>query len=374
MAEMKENGTGAAHDETAPRRTDPSVMTLANAMLRHRYVVGGLCLGAIVLVLTLAILSPRTYSSGASFLPQTQTTRSSIASGLAAQFGLSLDAQPGNSPQFYAELIRSREILGQLATVRYTAVDAEEEQGLSGTIADLYEIESESPARRREEALRRLDEAIGVATQPQTGIVEVSVSTPWPGVSQDIAVRLLELLNEFDLEKRQSQATAERLFVEERLAEMRSGLMAAEGELQHFLQQNRRFENSPELRFEHDRLQRTVAMRQQLVTSLAQAYEQARMDEVRNTPVITILDAPAVPVRPDSRGLLFKLITAVIVSLVVGLVLSLLMDSFAGRGRKNAPEVDEFRALRREMRADVGRIRSIFGRERGIPRETSDAG
>ena len=42
-----------------------------------------------------------------------------------------------------------------------------------------------------------------------------------------------------------------------------------------FLVENRQFSNSPQLIFEHDRLERQVTMRQELVTAMAQAYEQA---------------------------------------------------------------------------------------------------
>jgi len=89
---------------------------------------------------------------------------------------------------------------------------------------------------------------------------------------------------------RQSQAAAERGFTEERMAEAQEELRAAENELQRFLQNNRQFQNSPELVFQHDRLQRRVAMRQQVYTSLVQSYEQARIDEVPNTPVITVVE------------------------------------------------------------------------------------
>jgi uncharacterized protein involved in exopolysaccharide biosynthesis len=34
---------------------------------------------------------------------------------------------------------------------------------------------------------------------------------------------------------------------------------------------------------------------------LAQAYEQARIEEVRDTPVITVIEAPMLPARPDPR-------------------------------------------------------------------------
>jgi uncharacterized protein involved in exopolysaccharide biosynthesis len=53
--------------------------------------------------------------------------------------------------------------------------------------------------------------------------------------------------------------------------------------------------------FEHDRLQREVALRQQLRTALAQSYEESRIREVRNTPVITVLEPAAVSTLPESR-------------------------------------------------------------------------
>ena len=103
---------------------------------------------------------------------------------------------------------------------------------------------------------------------------------------------ILDLVHTFDLTTRQTQAGAERRFSGERLAELTGELRDAEDTLKSFLIENRVFSNSPALQFEHDRLQRAVTMRQELVTSLAQAYERARIEEVRNTPVITLIDPP----------------------------------------------------------------------------------
>jgi hypothetical protein len=36
---------------------------------------------------------------------------------------------------------------------------------------------------------------------------------------------------------------------------------------------------------------------------LAQAYEQSKMDEVRDTPVITIIQPPETPLMPDAKGI-----------------------------------------------------------------------
>ena len=85
-------------------------------------------------------------------------------------------------------------------------------------------------------------------------------------------------------------------------------LAFAEDSLKAFMFENRQFSNSPQLVFEEDRLQRQVSMRQDLVSAIAQAYEQARIEEVRNLPVITVIDHPEPPALADPRGRLMMLV------------------------------------------------------------------
>jgi uncharacterized protein involved in exopolysaccharide biosynthesis len=92
----------------------------------------------------------------------------------------------------------------------------------------------------------------------------------------------------------------------------------AENRLQSFMQQNRVYNTAPRLSFEQDRLSREVQNRQQIVNVLAQAFEQAKIDEVRDTPVITILDTPETPAAPDSRGLLTKVIFSLFFGAALG--------------------------------------------------------
>ena len=153
--------------------------------------------------------------------------------------------------------------------------------------------------------------------------------------------------------RRQSQAAAERKFIEARLGEMKGELRDAENQLQRFLQQNQGFRNSSELAFTHDRLQREVAMRQQVFTSLSQWYEQAKIDEVRNTPVITVVEQPNFPVRPDRRGLALKSTLGAILGGVLGLMLALGRD-FLRQSRDQGHEgFEEFETLRKETAEDV---------------------
>ena len=109
------------------------------------------------------------------------------------------------------------------------------------------------------------------------------------------------MVSHFNLLTRQTRAGAERRFVEARLQEAADSLRLVENRHKAFLQANRDFRNSPQLKFENDRLERDVQFQQQLYTSLAQSFEQARIDEVRNTPVITVLEPPDLPASPDPR-------------------------------------------------------------------------
>jgi len=139
-------------------------------------------------------------------------------------------------------------------------------------------------------------------------------------LSDEIAARLVSIINAFNLERRRTQAAAERSFAESRVTSIKGDLRAAEGRLQDFLQHNANCCEAPSLRFEEQRLSRDVATQQQLYTTMLQSFEQAKIDEVRDTPVITIIEPPTIPVRPDSRRAALLLPLGVIAGAMVGAI------------------------------------------------------
>src|SRR5207249_3089073 len=155
-----------------------------------------------------------------------------------------------------------------------------------------------------------LEKWISTSVSGKTGVVSFTVEARSRWLALGIANRTLEVLNDFNVHRRQTQAGAERRFVEGRLAELKDELHAAEDKVQRFLQQNREFRNSPPLLFEYERLQREVATRQAIYTTLAESYERARINEVRDTPAITVLQAPRLPLLPQSRRLVLKSVLA----------------------------------------------------------------
>ncbi|TMB98391.1 MAG: hypothetical protein E6J42_06155 [Chloroflexi bacterium] len=263
---------------------------------------------------------------------------------MAAQFGVSGFTEPtGQSPEFYASLLASHQLLGALVD---TAFQVGTDRNASITLAEYFRVAGPDSIHLRQAAIDRLRDAVSASVSVKTGMVNVSVRLHSPDLAYQVLQRQLGLLNEFNLGTRRSRARAERLFIEGRLQEAREEMRQVEDRLLNFLQRNRDFRTSSTLAFEHDRLQRDVAMRQQIVTALAQSYEQARIDEVRDTPVITVVEEPTVPVLPDSRRVIGRSLTGMLLGFFLGVLAGLWREFLTRSRHREETEFDEFVSLR----------------------------
>lgn len=304
---------------------------LSGALRTERRLLGACLLGGAIL-LSIVNFRPRSYTASASFVPQASFGARSSISGLAAQFGFSLPTGEATaSPAFYADLLKSEEIVRGVVLGSYQI--STDDGPKQGNLIELLGIEGPNDAVELEVGAARVRTLLGVLRNRETGLVRLTFKAPWAELAQQVAQRFLDLLNEFNLERRRSQAAAEREFVEGRLAEVQGELREAEGKLQDFLTKNRDFRNSPRLAFEEERLSADVSARRQVVSSLVQAFEQARIDEVRDTPVVTIVEAPVVPATPNPRGL----VRNAALGLVLGAMLFVAV-SFARDARRRRVE------------------------------------
>ena len=255
-----------------------------------------------ILTVGIGLFQKRVYTCTSSFMPQTANPQGSALSGVAAQYGFALPlTDPTNSPQFYVDLARSREVLGSL--VDTPLVTKSGPRTVTWRVDDTYEVKGKTPALRRDAAIRALGSAVRAVPNNKTGVVSLAVTGPDPQFACGINGRLLAALNTFNLTKRQSRVASERLFVEGRLANEQMDLTVAESNAEDFLRRNRAIHSSPELETAYDRLTNALSLHRQLYNSLSQSHEQLKIEELRNTPVITIVENPEIPVRPDARGL-----------------------------------------------------------------------
>lgn len=321
-----------------------SVLTLVNALLRRRRLVFGLALGFAAAAVALRLLFPN-YVAESRLTPQAPENNVSRFAGLAAQLGFATSGvSSAESPEFYGQLLKSRQLLEAAVLTSYTVPPERSDDTLRGTLVELYEIEAPDSAERVRRAVDRLRRNVSVATDPKSGIVTLRVSARGRALSERISRRLLDLVNEFNLQKRQTRAAAERRFVESRLEEARRDLESAEAGMQAFLQRNRSYQGSPQLTFEHGRLQRRIGLRQDVYTSLAESFERARIDEVRNTPLVTVVDAPEGSGRKAGNALV-TVIVALVAGACVALVLAFVLEMLDRARREGAEEYLELRQL-----------------------------
>jgi uncharacterized protein involved in exopolysaccharide biosynthesis len=308
-----------------PADDEISLWEVLAVLLRRRGTIVLTVVLTVVAAVAFTLTRPDTYTTQASFRPQGSEASASQLMALASQFGVNIPRTGGSeelSPAFYAELLTSREILVRVASAAYQVEGTD-----SATLSDLFEINEDTDALRERETIKRLrDDVLSVQTGRETGVVTLDVKTKWPDLSQEIARRLLDEVARFNLQTRRSQAAAERVFIEERVDSARNALTDAESAMQSFLLANRQWDNSPDLSFQHDRLDRDISLRQQVYTTLVQSFEQARIAEVRDTPVITVLQEPFLPPPDDTRMLLIVAL-GVVLGGMAGVVLAFIVEA-----------------------------------------------
>jgi uncharacterized protein involved in exopolysaccharide biosynthesis len=328
-----------------------SLFALGTTLLRNRWRIARWAMVGAAVAALLGFSKPAIYLASASFVPQGNDPGRSGLASLAGQFGVSLPAGTQSlSPDFYAKLLKSRVLLAPIARDTF----AVQEMGQRRVpFLDLFKISDGSPKQREERGMMLLKSMVVVSVVKSSGVVELAVATRWPSVSLAIVTSLVIGVNEYNQRTRQSQAAAERKFVEGRVAVANAELRAAEDRLEGFLRNNRQFASSPELTFQRDRLQRDVSLQQQVFTSLTQSYEEVRIREVRDTPVITMFETPSVRAQPESRGRVSAVLLGILLGGFIGVLVAFTSGMTARRRKGGDVEADEFVGALGEVKGEL---------------------
>lgn len=246
-----------------------------------------------------SLLLPKVYVARATLISDTPS-RPRLPGGLAqvaGQLGF-LGLENDRPPQFYRDLMRSRRVLTTLATTRI-------HDSASGTLEPVFRVYSagrisELTLRSTERIVRRLNRHLEATVDARTGAIRVALGGPTARQAAEALDSLLSLTNQFAVINLRSRARARREFAEAQVIQAQTNLEQAEESLRQFYERNRRLADSPSLQFEEARLRRRVDLRQEIYLSLSRELEQARLDEVRDTPILNIIDPPVPPARHDT--------------------------------------------------------------------------
>src|SRR6266513_921755 len=175
-----------------------SLWTYLNVLLRHRELLVLLPIAMAVVIGTAIFLTPREYTATTSFVPQEGTQPQAGIGQLASQFGLTVARTTTNSPQFYAELLQSNDLLREVATTTYRISG---DHAFTGDMIAYLRIREPDRDEAVVAAVRRLRSMFSINTDRLTGLVRVEVNTRSRQMSVQIASRLLELLSDYNLRR-----------------------------------------------------------------------------------------------------------------------------------------------------------------------------
>jgi uncharacterized protein involved in exopolysaccharide biosynthesis len=366
----REPSDAAVDEDFAAQATGARALLGAGSMLlRHRVALLRAAILGFVAGLVITIVPHRTYTSDFSFTPQEAESKGGLAS-IAVDLGLNLGGSASQSPEFYVDLLGTRQILDSLVQ-RHFKVRAGD--GWKDVVLEDLLVPSKggSAERRRLSAVRVLAGLIRARYSIKTNVVSVEVTGEQPELAQAMAQAVIEAINRFNSETRRTQSKAERMYAERMLAQAKVDLQDAERRAEEFVEQNRQFDNSPSLMLTKSRLDREVGLRNGLYVNLQGAYDNARLEEVRNTPLISIVEQPEVPALPDPRRLVAKTLLGAALAMLAVALWIFARGSVARSRQAAIGDFDEFDALVaatvQDLREPRRTIRALLPRVTKVP-------
>lgn len=288
---------------------------------RDRRFIGGFAGLGTLLALAYALLAPVHYASVTTLYAAGPVDDSPLSQlrGISRRLDLPMT---GQQPDIrIPDVLTSRRLRAQAARHQWQTRRFAEPVDL----ITYWGWDDESQAEGEDRAVRRLARLIRVS-ESTSSLIEMSVEMPEPELARDVAAFLSDRAQIYVRDEYRSAASLHRKFVDERLGQTKTELQEAEDTLKEFLDANRRIVDSPALQLEYGRLTREVEVRQEVFITLRQQDEIAKIAEIREAPVINVLDPPEVPTRRSRPRRLWIVSMAFVVSFGVAAAVALVRD------------------------------------------------
>jgi uncharacterized protein involved in exopolysaccharide biosynthesis len=201
--------------------------------------------------------------------------------------------------QLYPDILMSERVLERVIYHRYRTESYPD--GIN--LIQFYKYDDEDSVYNYEQCLKDLrKDIITIDVDRKTTIITLTVTTKEKQLSADIANQITAELDDYQRNFRRTNASEQRKFLEQRLTEVKEELTKSEEKLKDFREKNRRVEQSPQLMLEQGRLERDVELNSTLFIQLTSQYDLAKLDEIKNTPVVQVLDVGRAPSERSRQG------------------------------------------------------------------------
>lgn len=279
----------------------------------------------------ISLLIPDKYTAELTILPELEKNKLMGFSGISDLAGLT-GINVGDAPvaKLYPMIIKSARILKEVIYKKYKTSSNSD----SVSLIQFWNIEKGSEAEKFERALKQLQTAMEVEFDNRLGTLRLKVVMEDPKLAADVANSITTELDLYTRVKRRTSVTAQREFIEQRLADVSQSLRMAEDSIKIFREKNRRIIDSPQLLIEQGRLERAVQINSTVFIELKKQIEIAKIEEIKNIPIINILDAARVPVQKTSPYRRSIVVIAFFLSFVIAVIVVALENQIFGVSKR----------------------------------------
>jgi len=306
-------------EETSGQATHDSShfnwMNIITLLWQSRKFIGIVTGAVTMLAVVISLLLPESFKSTAVILPDTDKSKLTSAGGslsnLAAMAGVNIGGEV-SIVRLYPTILKSESVL---KTVLYSKYQTKKYSD-SVNLIQYWEIKEKDPQRDYEVGLLNLRNGLDVSMDLKTGVLTMSIETDEPQLSADILNMTISVADKFIRTQRNTNATEQRKWIDARLVEVKADLSKAENALKDFREKNRMVIGSPQLLLDQERLLREVQINSTMYVELKRQYELAKIEEIRTTPIINVMDYG----RPAAKKESPKRVIIVLVSMILAFV------------------------------------------------------
>lgn len=263
-------------------------------------------------------ISTTTFMSSGSRGAQTQMM------GLASQFGFAMPNTSSGPQWSYEEVIKSRTMAKTLLKHRFDT----KEYGPHKELLQILTYGNKEPEFEIDTLIKTGIDAVQemIEISMSGRMFELEVSAFEPQLAAGLANGIIEELDRHQRDYNARKTTETRQFIEERMVDTKTELEMAEETLKEFRERNRSILESPQLQLEQERFGRDVAVLIGVFTTLKQQLETAKIDEVKESDYVIILDEPETPLYPAKPNKILMVILAGSLGIVMGIVFAFIRE------------------------------------------------
>ena len=285
------------------------------------------------------------YKSTAKIMSSSGGNNVSQAAGFAAQFGINLPTNQAEPEWVYSEIIKSRTLARSMLKRKFDT----KKFGTQKSLLQILTYGNNDPTYGQDTlevlAINSFINKIELLEDQMSGIYTITIGAFEPEFVKELIEAHIEELDKHQRDYNKARTSETRKFIENRIIDTKFELENAEEELKNFNNRNRRIENSPALQLERQRLAREVSVLTGVFTILKQQLETAKIEEVKESEYVIVLDPPEIPLgrsEPKRKNMVF---IAAIFGICVGAVISLFKEYIVNTQKDDSEKMNQLKYL-----------------------------